>query len=225
MTEGDWLKCDDPEPMLRFLVEQGASERKLRLLACACCRRIWDLLHDPRSREAVEVAERFADDRATFKELVRARMYAAGAAKKVGEPDQQGWAAYWTANKNASGPLWNVFAAAIKTGPEPGRANQADLAVQLAAAEVRKQALLIHEVIGNPFQRHDLSEHCLAWEDGLVRRFAEAIYEDRAFERMPVLGDVLEDAGCTDEEVLRHCRERAEHVRGCWVLDLVLGLG
>ena len=74
MNEGDWLTCDDTTPMLRFLLEHPTSERKLRLLACACCRRIWHLLRDPRSREAVEVAERYADEQATLRELGQARV-------------------------------------------------------------------------------------------------------------------------------------------------------
>jgi hypothetical protein len=53
MTEADWIKNNDPTPMLRFLLEQGLSERKARLLACACCRHIWRLLADERSRRAV----------------------------------------------------------------------------------------------------------------------------------------------------------------------------
>ena len=53
---------------------------------------------------------------------------------------------------------------------------------------------------------------------------AEAVYEESAFERLPILADALEDAGCTDERLLRHLREPGGHVRGCWGLDLVLGL-
>jgi len=55
-----------------------------------------------------------------------------------------------------------------------------------------------------------------------VVQLAEGIYEDRAFDSMPVLGDALEDAGCADEAILRHCRQADEHVRGCWVVDLIL---
>jgi hypothetical protein len=54
-------------------------------------------------------------------------------------------------------------------------------------------------------------------------KIARAIYDGRAFERMPILADALEDAGCGDADILRHCREPGEHVRGCWVVDLLLG--
>ncbi len=63
----------------------------------------------------------------------------------------------------------------------------------------------------------------LAWNDGAIRKIAQTIYDARAFDRLPLLADALEDAGCTDAAVLSHCREPGEHVRGCWVVDLLLG--
>jgi hypothetical protein len=56
-----------------------------------------------------------------------------------------------------------------------------------------------------------------------VLKLSRAIYDDRAFDRLPVLADALEDAGCTDRTILAHCRSGGEHVRGCWVVDLLLG--
>jgi hypothetical protein len=218
VTENEWLGSGDPAPMLRYLRESQTSERKLRLLACACCRRIWNLLPDPRSRLAVEVAERFADDRASMLELARARTRAVEAAFGAG------WAAYWTANTRASGPIWNVFAAASVVMPQADKHSEAEYSADLAR-EFRRQVNLVYEVFGNPFSPGRIDRHCLAWEGGVVRRLAEAIYEDRAFEHLPVLGDALEDAGCRDDAVLSHCRGCGEHVRGCWVLDAVLGRG
>jgi len=63
----------------------------------------------------------------------------------------------------------------------------------------------------------------LTWNDGIVLKLAQAIYGDRAFDRMPVLADALEEAGCDNADILAHCRERGDHVRGCWVVDLLLG--
>jgi hypothetical protein len=68
MTEAEWLESTDWLAMWEF-VRHNPSERKLRLFSCACCRRIWDLLTDERSREVVVIAEFFADDKATSKEL------------------------------------------------------------------------------------------------------------------------------------------------------------
>jgi hypothetical protein len=64
----------------------------------------------------------------------------------------------------------------------------------------------------------------LAWNDGCVVKLARGIYEEAAFDRLPVLGDALEEAGVTGQEVLGHCRGLgAAHVRGCWLVDLLTG--
>ena len=76
------------------------------------------------------------------------------------------------------------------------------------------------DVAGNPF-RPIVADH--AWLTPTVQSIASAIYQDRAFDRLPILADALEEAGCTNAEVLLHCRQPGEHVRGCWVVDLVLG--
>jgi hypothetical protein len=219
MNESDWLACGDPEPMLHYLCESHLSERKLRLLACACCRRVWHLLRDPRSRRAVEVSERYADGQASQRELAEARTRAAGALEGAG------WAAYWAANTKASGPICNVFAAASAPPRQEAWTTEADWASAEAARSLL-QVKLVREVVGNPFRPGALGANTLGWHGGLVRHLAEGIYEEHAFERMPILGDALEDAGCTDEQILEHCRGGSghfePHVRGCWVLDLIL---
>ncbi len=63
----------------------------------------------------------------------------------------------------------------------------------------------------------------LAWNGGTVQKVAQSIYDERAFDRMPILADALEEAGCTNQDILGHCRQPREHVRGCWVVDLLLG--
>src|SRR5262249_31616753 len=82
---------------------------------------------------------------------------------------------------------------------------------------------LLREIVGNPFHPVTLNPAWLTWNDGTVPKVAQAIYDDRAFDRMPILADALEDAGCTDQAILDHCRGPGEHVRGCWVVDLLLG--
>jgi pSer/pThr/pTyr-binding forkhead associated (FHA) protein len=63
----------------------------------------------------------------------------------------------------------------------------------------------------------------LRWNDGTVPRLAQAIYEERRFEAMPLLHDALLDAGCDNQDILYHCKEPGPHVRECWVLDILLG--
>jgi len=82
------------------------------------------------------------------------------------------------------------------------------------------QAALLRDVFGNPFRPVTFDT---AWRTATVTNLAQAIYHERAFDRLPILADALEDAGCTNADVLRHCRQPGEHVRGCWVVDLVLG--
>jgi hypothetical protein len=228
MNEEDWLQCREPTPMIQYLVARGTDERKLRLLACACCRQVWDLLRDPHSRRAVEVAERFADGAASAVELGRARANAIKAADS-GE-GQAAWAAYWATNVKPSGPLWNAFAAA---GGAMTRRAAAGFSYDHAAAwdachamGNRDQVALVHEVVGNPFRPPQPRPAWLTWGNGTIPAMARAIYEERAFQHLPILGDALEEAGCDDPRWLEHCRDpRGQHVAGCWLLDALAGLG
>ncbi len=79
---------------------------------------------------------------------------------------------------------------------------------------------LILDIFGNPFRPIAADP---AWLTPTVQSIATAIYEDRAFDSLPILADALEEAGCTNVDMLLHCRKPGEHVRGCWVVDLVLG--
>jgi hypothetical protein len=79
---------------------------------------------------------------------------------------------------------------------------------------------LFRDVFGNPFRRVRLDR---AWRTEAVVRVAETIYTDARFDEVPILADALEETGCADSEVLTHCRQPGPHVRGCWVVDLLLG--
>jgi hypothetical protein len=91
------------------------------------------------------------------------------------------------------------------------------------APEARAQAGLLRDLFGNPFRRPRLKRRWLKRDGGTVAAVARAAYDGRAFDRLPVLADALEEAGCTDAEILGHCRQVGGHVRGCWVIDLLLG--
>ncbi len=80
---------------------------------------------------------------------------------------------------------------------------------------------LLRDVFGNPVRPAMLSP---AWLTSTVVQLARGIYHDRAFDRLPILADALLDAGCDNADMLDHCRGEGPHVRGCWVVDLLLGM-
>jgi hypothetical protein len=82
---------------------------------------------------------------------------------------------------------------------------------------------VLHELFGNPFRPVVLDPRCLAWNDRCVERVAHRIYDERRFTDLPILADALEDAGCDIADILAHCRGPGPHLRGCWVVDLLLG--
>ncbi len=82
---------------------------------------------------------------------------------------------------------------------------------------------LIRDIFGNPFRPSTIAPERPTWNNGTVPKLAQTIYDDRRYDIMPILGDALEDAGCTDVQILDHCRGPGPHVRGCWVVDLILG--
>jgi hypothetical protein len=110
-------------------------------------------------------------------------------------------------------------------------AEAAAAAVGKPNEERRLQSQLVHDIVGNPFlPLLPLPASELHWHDGIIVKMANAVYEDRdlpfghlAPTRLAVLADALEEAGCTDADLLGHLRSPGPHVRGCWVLDLLTG--
>jgi hypothetical protein len=200
MTEAQWLTCTDPERMM----PGSASKRKLRLFACACCRRLGPLLRDPRSRHAVEVAERCADGEATEDERIAA----------------------WTAARAvASSSSSGLFAVAAAAAAGYATAAGARAIADYAAVPRPVQCDLLRDLFGDAFRPVAVDPAWLGWKDGLVCRLARAIYDGRRFGDLPRLADLLADAGCTDDTILAHCRLPGGHVPGCWVVDLLLAKG
>jgi hypothetical protein len=90
--------------------------------------------------------------------------------------------------------------------------------------EDKGQCDLLRDIIGNPFRGPSpVDASWLLWNGGTIRGLAQVAYNEKRFEDLPVLADALEEAGCTDEQILAHCRGPGPHVRGCWVVDLILG--
>jgi hypothetical protein len=85
---------------------------------------------------------------------------------------------------------------------------------------MQPHSVIIRDIFGNPFRPITFDP---SWRTLSAVRLAQTIYDERAFDKMPELGDAFERAGCRDEAILNHCREPGEHVRGCWVVDMVLG--
>jgi hypothetical protein len=207
MTEAEWLACTDPMLMLGFLSGK-ASDRKLRLFACGCCRRFWHLLTDHRSQRVVEAAECFADGKTSIEELTAARI-AASHAEGTCVPYN---ATLHVAYDDASDAAWEVAS------------YLAQIIARNPRIEQQEQGNLLRDLFGLlPFRSATIASTWLAWDNGTVCKLAQAIYEERTFERLPVLADALEDAGCDDADILTHCRGDGSHVRGCWVVDLLLG--
>jgi hypothetical protein len=212
MTEAEWLDCLDPEPMLAF-VQGKASNRKLRLFACAGCRWVWHLLNYGRSRRAVEVAERYADGKATRNELAAARTAADAAWDSRDGVNYAAWAATCAADPDAA--IWN----AVRT------ASAALMDTEYTSRSC--QANLLRCLFGNPFRPVTLNP---SWQTPTVTSLAHAAYGERILPsghldntRLGVLADALEEAGCTDLSILEHLRSPGPHVRGCHVVDLLTG--
>ncbi len=236
MTEQEWLGGTNVERMLSFLGDwcqdecggntrqenpvdgSDAFSRKARLFACACCRRVWPLIAGERSREAVEVAEWFADGGASCLDRVAAEAAAARA-------DRGG---RW----GTDGRLEAATAALVAVGAEAS--NLQNIAVMLRsavgprkAAERAAQAALVRDIFGNPFRPVAVDP---AWRTVSVMRLARTAYDERdlpsghlAPARLAVLGDALEEVGCDSPALLGHLRASGPHVRGCWAVDLLLG--
>ena len=217
MTEEEWQGATDPTPMLRELSSK-IRERKSRLFAVGCCRRAWEWMesHGP-IRACVEFAEGYADGIGAKKRL-----------KKLIDANERAFARYGDKPGEDLTVAFAASAARVTCDQDSrnlgiGVCNGVGWVVgRCPSADYPAQATLLRDIFGNPF-RPVVADP--AWLTPTVRSIAGAIYNDRAFDRLPILADALEEAGCTNADVLLHCRQPGEHVRGCWVVDLMLGKG
>jgi hypothetical protein len=255
MTEPEWLKGNDPQRMLAYLLgkdEPGGSGllgwlglrkrptlagardapslRKLRLFACACVRRVWPLLTDQASKEAVRTSERYADGKATVEELRAAR--AAALAVPASPRKENLWAAQAAAeaaSEDMTGSVAEttsyVEQAAIELAPLLQPPLRKGLVEKVGAAA---RASILRDIFGNPFRPVAVDPEWLACGRGAVHWHADRAYRRRArfgdldLQLLAELADAGETAGCPDPELIAHCRQVAYHFRGCWAVDLLL---
>jgi hypothetical protein len=207
MDEQEWLSAKTTEELLR-LSPGRVSGRRLRLFACQCARSTHGF-NDAICHRAIEVAEQIAEGTAEPAEqltvfdqvqvlcdtVANADWYVAHAARAVLDPNAHQAAAQ--AHEHLAG-----FEAEAGGGTT---------------------WYCIHwarDIFGNPFRPVDFAP----WRTDTAVALARQMYKAREFSVMPILADALQDAGCDNEEALSHCRGAGPHVRGCWVVDGVLGL-
>jgi hypothetical protein len=231
MSEAEWLVCGSPWPMLKQL-RSCSLPRKLRLLLCAFCRQSWTLFEADPGAQAVELAESLADGIVAKKELREVRRSAL-----LRLVDAMGWR-----EEDADFMLNRFSGFHFEDEPDWIRRTAAQLIAVRAVAEVisalhieqvlraigdthtgasdAEDCRLIRDIFGNPFRPFTFSQ---SWRTDTALSLARQIYESRDFGAMPILADALQDAGCDNGDILNHCRDaNATHVRGCWVVDLVL---
>ena len=213
MTESEWLTSHDDWRMLKAVEQAQPSERKVRLFNAAICRRFWEYLPEA-SRAILLESEQLADGllRVSSDELCR-RANAAVAPIDQKYPTKQfpnevvriqRYAAVAICYAVISNDLWGA-AAALWEIDETVRETQSSI---------------IRDVFGNLFRAITFDR---AWVTSEVRSLARNIYDDRSFEKLPALAELLSTAGCENDDVLAHCSDEGPHVRGCWVVDLILG--
>ena len=201
MDEADWAGCRDPRRMLDYH-RMKAHPRRLRLLAAACARRVAP--PGPLAEQVLVAAERYADGTAGRAEFLAA-WGAVRAALRDGRPPDPVLRVLRLLTEDAMEALTTAVAGARDLGGPAAGPAECDL---------------IRCVFGRPARIPALDP---AWRTEAAVALARGAYDDRAFDRMPILADALEDAGCADPAVLAHCRGPGPHARGCWVVDGLLG--
>jgi hypothetical protein len=217
VTEPEWLACPYPQEMLRA-VGLKVSDRRLRLFAAACCRRSWGQLTDENLRLSIETAELFADGEVGQKR--RGSVFAAAQRARVTartSPPCVGIAASLCSVKNIRLWIGTIWSQSLG-GPIQQHASSS--------------AALLRDIVGNPFRPVALDPAWLAFSGGTIPNLARAADEDRLLpsghlepNRLAVLADALEEAGCTEASILEHLRGPGPHWRGCFPIDLLLQKG
>jgi len=216
-TEDEWLTSTNLDEM-HFFLQPRVSWRKPLLFALAGCNRIRDRIRDSKLRQFLDIVERFAEGKTTRHEID-------ANAKELTDDSDPTFAAITGLAELDAHPM---APANYVTKYVPLAMCKQDISVRSTESretiDREKSALLLiaRDIFGNPFRPLRVDPKWLTWNDDTVARLARGIYEEQEFDRLPLLANALEDAGCQDAEILDHCRRPGNHVRGCWVLDLLL---
>ncbi len=217
MTEAEWLTCDDSTPMLEFM-RGRASDRKVALAAIHACRTLWNLCPLESLRTGLTICERYAEGRSSPSEVTRLLVVLVSRFQTfdfaASDPDHRG-------KRDVVFAILSLVDAI--SGQAFGMEQDLSQRAQWLIPHGTGHAHVIRDIFGNPFRPIVFSP---AWRTDTAVSLAKGMYESRDFSAMPILADALQDAGCEQTDILNHCRdEKQVHVRGCWVVDLVLGKG
>jgi hypothetical protein len=232
MTETEWLACTDPAEMMRSLRLMGRqsrrylkpvwfayykkdlADRKVRLLLLACCQRLCTAIADTSCVELLEMAKQFVENPPPLlprNGTISSYFGVAGTAGVIESSLRQ--------------PIGLALAQLrLHVGRMARLATGKGLAAMEAErgaikAEAQAQCRILRDIMGNPFRPVKCNR---AWRTSRTVTLAQNIYDDLAFDRLPVLADAIEETGCHDADILAHCRGTGPHSRGCWVVDLIL---
>ena len=219
MTEQEWLDSTESGKMLA--VVRARLDPRLRRFAVECCRRIRHLIADEVFHAAADAGEAFADDPRNEKSTIKVMAAAAIEGwrhrnRYASAADRHRLCAADGALATCASTDWNAAFNAAQAAAKAANRNDPDCC---DSAELEYQADIFRCIFGNPYQSVAFDS---TWRTPTALQLAESIDSDRAFDRLPILADALLKAGCTNADILRHCQSVKPHVRGCWVVDLIL---
>ena len=259
MNASQWETSDGVNAMLKSLFEhrtgeaganlhlfhEACGERRLGLFAVACCRGLWPYLTGPSTRQLLETVEQYLDG-LVCEDALAAEITATF--EGLYEQEEERSRREAQASESVEILLIQVTGHSltlygdIRSGEECyediehrlhglRKAAAGKRSASAMTKEAGQQSHLLRDIFGNPFRPPlALDPTWLAWNDGLIVRMANAIYEERSLPaghldhtRLAVLADALTDAGCTDADLIEHLRGPGPHVRGCWAVDLLTG--
>jgi hypothetical protein len=216
MTEAEWVKCRDPDELLDYH-SMKREQRRLRLLAVACARRMWlsvgEHLQDEVFTQLLDVVERYADGTADRAEFIAIRKPFRKAVRDRSGKQKECLEVAMSVLDCLTHDAMEGMTAAVANAREVARSK---------AREGGAQCELIRCIFGHPARPIVLDPAWLTHNDGAAVKLARVIYDGRRWEELPLLADALEEAGCADPTILDHLRGPGLHARGCRTLDAVL---